>query len=141
MTTGAMGATKRPTFLTVLCILSFVGIALSVIFGLKNYFDATSMAANTELNDFVAMFGMDSAAMAKSYLIVTLLNLLVLAGVWMMWKQKKMGFFMYLIGEGAQAIVPFVIIGGTVAGTQSLVMAIFAGVFIVMYALNLKHMS
>jgi len=61
----------------------------------------------------------------------------------MMWKLKKTGFYIYVIGEIAPVILPFVLFGGFgVLGTMALVMGlIFPIAFIIMYALNLKHMS
>ena len=153
MTAGVV-ATKRPTFLTILCILSFLGIGLSLVFGLKNYFDAAALAGGsgaTELegtgidsatyNDFMQSLGIDWGAMAKSYLIVTCLNVLVLVGVIMMWKRKKTGFFVYTAGEIAQCVVPFVLMGTALGGVQTIFMAVVGGLFVLLYALNLKHLS
>src|SRR5688572_7133540 len=99
-TTTAVTA-KRPTFLTVLCILSFIGIALSLFSGIKNYLDFKELAAGAnvfegmeggaEMNAMAGaamdMLGLDPAKLATGYLIVGLLNLVILAGVYMMWKQ------------------------------------------------------
>jgi hypothetical protein len=66
-----------------------------------------------------------------------------------MWKLKKMGFYIYLVGEIAPFIVAFATIG--FAGMFSLaggflaiitaLMFIFPLLFIILYALNLKHLN
>ena len=58
-----------------------------------------------------------------------------------MWKLKKTGFYIYTVGQLAYVIVPFVMIGGGLAGLMGIVGAIFPVIFIILYALNLKHMS
>jgi hypothetical protein len=59
-----------------------------------------------------------------------------------MWKLKKTGFFIYVVGELAPVIVSAILLGGSAFGGMSLVMgAIFPVLFVVLYGLNLKHLS
>lgn len=150
-------AAKRPTFLTVLCILSFVGIAFSLIGGIMNYFTYSAMASSGNpfggmggkmgeqmeqaMSGAMEAFGMDPGKMAMSALVVALLNIPILIGVLMMWKQKKMGFYIYTAFELIQAAVPFIIVGGLAGGLSGVTSAIIGIVFIVLYGINLKHMS
>lgn len=119
-----MAETKRPGFLTVLCILSYIGCGFAVIGGLLSI---TTIAG-----------------------IVSLVAaLLCLYGVIQMWNLKKMGFYLYLVGEIVPVIVSVVTIGfaslfsfaggifALIAGGLGLILAL---AFIIMYALNLKHM-
>lgn len=165
--TNAPVAPKRPTFLTVLCILTFVGVAFSFYSSFKNYADAKSMAGNgtttsSMIDDAMKSNGSDSltAAITEStkslantllgdldwnkiatgYLIIGLLNILVLAGAFMMWKLKKTGFYIYAVAELAQVVVLFASVGGVVGGVMGIVSGIFAVIFIILYAVNLKHM-
>lgn len=150
---------KRPTFITVLCILSFIGIGLSLIWGIKNYFEYSAAAAQPDLLSSFGQadgtdplgqammdaigdaFKIDYAKLAMNELITTLLNIPILIGVLMMWKQKKVGFYVYAAFEIIQPIIPLVLGLGLVGGVMSVLGLIVAIVFIVLYAVNLKHMS
>src|ERR1035437_673990 len=148
---------KRPTFITVLCILSFVGVAFSLIGGIMNYFTYSALASSGDMlgamktaggeqmgqamNAIADVMGMDYGKMAMNAIVVGLLNIPILVGALLMWKQKKMGFYVYSVFELIQCVMPFVLVGGLVAGLMGTVMAIVAIVFIVLYGLNLKHMS
>lgn len=164
------GAPKRPTFLTVLCILSFIGCAIG-LWNFKDYFEAKSMAAqggNTELSSAMdeamneamsngemtdeqrqlaeslgsAMLGdLNYDSIATASLVKGLSVLLCLVGVWMMWKLKKTGFYIYTLAQVVFVAAPFIWIGGLAGGVVGILMAIFPVIFIILYALNLKHMS
>lgn len=169
MNTSATGAPKRPTFLTVLCILSFIGCAWYAFSGISGYFTLKAMAPASEavsnemsnaldeamegeemteagreiagaLGDAMGGFT-DFAAMANNSLAQGLLCLLIVAGVWMMWNLKKTGFYIYTVGQLAYVIVPFILVGGMAGGLMGILGAIFPVLFIILYALNLKHMS
>ena len=148
---------QRPTFITVLCILSFVGIAISLIGGIMNYFTYSALAAtgdmfgglktdagqdlNNAMNAMASAIGMDYPKMAMSALVQALFNIPILIGVLMMWKQRKVGFWVYTVFEVIQAILPLVMGLGLIGGVTSVLMLIFAILFIVLYGVNLKHMS
>ncbi len=149
---------KRPTFITVLCILSFVGIGFSLIGGIINYFQYSTLASTGDMlgglggaegseqfgqamNALADVYGMDYGKMATSALIQALLNIPILIGVLMMWKQKKVGFYVYTAFEIIQPIIPIVLGLGLLGGIMAGVSLFFAVVFIVLYALNLKHMA
>ncbi len=118
-TTETAFPAKRPIFLTVLCILSFVGIGISLLSGIYNYITFWSLL----------------------YLIQTLFNLPILFGVFLMWKQKKLGYFIYAPLEIIQAIIPlFFGLGFLVGGIVAIISLIFPIIFVVLYGLNLKHM-
>lgn len=155
-TAGAEAPKKRPTFLTVLCILSFVAAGFTIIGGIIGYLGmaavegmAGGMAEGMEGAMGEAMAGMESMpgmeeAMAlwkyaKVLLIAgSLLTILGLVGVIMMWKLKKMGFYIYTGAQVLGIIVPVVIAG---MAAMSWLGVFFSVAFIVMYGLNLKHMS
>ena len=119
-----MTTATRPSFLTVLCILSYIGCALGIIGGLMSI---------TTLTGIVGVVA----------------SLICLWGVIQMWKLKKMGFYIYLIGEIAPLIVSLVTIGfasifsftGGIMALAVLFGFVFSLIFILLYALNLKHMN
>ena len=156
--TEAIMPAKRPQFITVLCILSFVGIAFSLIGGIMNYFTYSTLASTGDLfqgmgvteggeqmgeamNSMASMLGMDYGKMATSALIQALLNIPILIGVLLMWKQKKMGFYVYCVFELIQPLLPLALGLGLVGGIMATVGIIFAILFIILYGVNLKHMS
>jgi len=171
-TTTTTEGPKRPGFLKVLCILSFIGTGLGLVSGLFSWWTYTQAAKLMEgfgdlgaamgdaaseagvsgggdagaamgdaMNQGMSMMGLDPHKQATSALIVALLNIVVFAGAFMMWKLKKTGFYIYTLGQIAQIVVPFVIVGGLLGGVQGIIMGIFAVAFIIMYGVNLKHMS
>jgi hypothetical protein len=155
METAAIAA-KRPTFLTVLCILSFIGVGFSLIGGIMNYFTYSALASSGEmLNSYGAegeqmtqamnamsdMLGMDYGKMATSALIQAVMAIPILIGVLMMWKQKKTGYFVYAAFEILQPCVPLFLGLGLAGGIMAVVGLIFAILFVILYGLNLKHMA
>ena len=141
-------AAKRPVFLTVLCILSFIAAGLSVLgyITLITVMGAVTAGAS-------AMEGMSSEASAAisqavstgpsagltwAYIIVGFVTVLVsLFGVIKMWKLQKIGFFLYA-GATAVSIIMTIVYSGFGAGLMSI---IFGVLFIVLYGLNLKHLK
>jgi hypothetical protein len=121
-----MTTTTRPTFLTVLCILSYIGCGLSIISSLMQL-------ATTPLAGVLNLVA----------------SLICLFGVIQMWKLKKMGFYLYLVGEIAPLIITFATLGfaamfSFAGGFMALIaglMSIFPILFIILYALNLKHLN
>jgi hypothetical protein len=84
-----VGEKNRPTFLTVLCILTFVGSGIGILIGLFG------LVGNT------AFSSMNSSA--NTNMIWTVLSLvasgLCLFGALQMWQLKKMGFTLYILGS------------------------------------------
>jgi hypothetical protein len=132
---------KRPTFLTVLCILTFIGSGLGVIGGLISVV-AVGMADT--LADIPVMGAAVTAAVTGgiAYSILSLvLALCSLFGAIFMWKLKKMGFWLYVIAQIVMLIIPFIFLPSIVAMAGFIVSIIFTAAFIIMYGVNLKHLS
>ncbi|MCE2772481.1 MAG: hypothetical protein LW750_03430 [Bacteroidetes bacterium] len=149
--TNTPEAPKRPTFLTVLCILSFIAAGISIIGGIIGYLGMAAMetmGANLaegmeQIEGMEEMPGMaDAMAVmkhAKLLLIIgSILTLVGLFGVIQMWKLKKTGFYIYTGAQVLGIVLPLIIVGGAGFSVMSV---IFAIAFIVMYGMNLKHMS
>lgn len=142
---------KRPTFLTVLCILSYIGVGLAVITSLVAL--TAGKAGSMFMNAAKDMEGMEAPGMetaskglqyASSVSAISLISaLVVLVGVIMMWKLKKTGYYIYIVGEIAPVIASFLLIGmsGFFGGFMAMIGLIFPVLFIILYGLNVKHMA
>lgn len=149
-------APKRPTFLTVLCILTFIGSALALVSAIYGYFTVQASAAMFDTSmqgiDGVDQTGMMSElqnTMKKAVdnalpnlIIGVLCALLCLFGAIQMWKQLKMGFYIYCVGELVPPIAGFFLgAGGMIGSIGVIVGLVLAGVWVTLYAVNLKHMK
>lgn len=153
---------KRPTFLTVLGILSFIGIGFAVIGGIWNMLTLESskqlMTSLGNMSEELDASGALGGAMNEVmegvkklldwgyviYSIQIIAALICLVGVLQMWKLKKIGYYIYIVGEILPAIATFVLIGGfgPLGGMVAMLASlIFPILFIILYGLNLKHMS
>lgn len=145
---------KRPQFITVLCILTFIGSALAFFGAIWGYFSVKASAAmlenmgSAEGDSFGMMSGMQETLMkavenaVPNMIIGVLCSLICLFGALQMWKLKKMGFFIYAVGEITPVIAAFFLGGGgLIGGAGAVIGLIFAIVWIVLYAVNLKHMN
>lgn len=154
--TGAATPAKRPQFLTVLCILTFIGCGVAIIGAVMGYMASLAagamigMAGDMGGADMSTMPGMDDAMSAANAMVqyagvilaVSLLGaVLCLVGAIMMWKQKKTGFYLYVVGELVPPIISMVLVGMAGMGAMGLLGFILPIAFIVMYGMNLKHMS
>ncbi|MGZ2371152.1 hypothetical protein ACXR6G_15345 [Ancylomarina sp. YFZ004] len=156
---------KRPTFITVLCILSLIG---SGGFGLLQHayqyvtFDKTypaNIAKMEEALENLEEAGMDSGfiyesaqngiyalektaenlvPMTAAHIIFALLSLL---GIFLMFRLKKNGFYLYSVVNLFWMLVPVYFIGMEVGMMMLGMGAFFTILFIILYAVNLKHME
>ncbi len=147
-TKSEAGAGKRPVFLTVLCILSFIAAGFAIfgyitVITLMGAATAVTGAAMDAMEGMEGMEGMEaitsagpSATMTWAYIAVGFLTTIVaLIGVLKMWKLKKQGFMLYAGASVVSAIMGVVYSGFNVFGV------VITAAFIVMYYLNVKHMS
>lgn len=149
--------TKLPVFLKVLCILTFVGSGLGILGALGGLaMGGMNERLLQDMNDIGGGIyddlGMDIDAMIAWTKYSNIANLfgsaLCLTGALMMWKLKKVGFYLYVPGNLIPAIVsvfamqyimpsgPFAAIGTAGAAFG----IIFSIAFIVMYGVNYKHL-
>ena len=125
-TTQPVSTKSRPKLLTVLCILSFAGIAISLIGYFNSYYQYVEMQA---LN-------------ASSFIVMAGFELIILAGVVLMWKLRKTGFYIYLSVKLISLAYPFLTgTADTVLGIFVLPAIILGIAFIILYASQLKYMS
>lgn len=149
-------APKRPQFLTVLCILTFIGVGLGIIGSISGWWAIRTTSAMMDANSDMmeGMNGFDMSEMPEmenmmnslKYANVILISgvissLICLIGALQMWKQKKIGFLIYVVGQVAPIIVSVVCFGAATFSGWSSISFIFPVVFVVLYGLNLKHLS
>ncbi len=122
---------KRPTFLTVLCILTFIGSGLGTLtyllmtVGMGSLMSYLGSFGGGALGGGTAFFGVGTVLAAAS-----------LYGAIMMWKLKKMGFYIYAAANVISIILPLFF-----GIPFSAVGAVIPVVFIVLYGLNLKVLN
>ncbi|MBK6891700.1 MAG: hypothetical protein IPH00_00810 [Flavobacteriales bacterium] len=161
--TSTMGAAPaRPTLLTVICIISFIMGAWGVINGIQTVTtDQTAAieegrAKMEEAKAQLGSGGRDGYRMMDSAMEMTeraaenakpmgiagvVLALISLVGVWQMWNLKKSGFWLYVLAAIGGLAVPIVYLGGSMMALASVgFVGFFSLVFIILYAVNLKHM-
>lgn len=155
----------RPTFITVLCILTFIGSGWGIISESIKYFSASSQAAsiavtkekvNSDLQQnkdssegarFAQKMVNSIATSPEKIRKGALANgggaILCLAGAFMMWNLKRKGFYLYLAGTLIGIISPFVVFGSNnfIAILSSVVIGFIGLIFLILYGVNLKHMK
>ena len=117
---------KRPVFLSVLCILTFIGSGIALLFSLIGL--VASGAVESLSASIPGMPDLDHGFLKT--LIMVLLVAGSLFGAILMWQLKKVGFYIY---AAANVILLFISFGWFAL--------IFTAAFIIMYGVNLKAME
>jgi len=156
---------KRTSFLTWLCILSFIGSGWTIISSIYTYTTAYKYAGilskrseikkdTVQLNSRkgnVQKEGMSEKVktsfskilqkenMRKLALGNLVASLFTLCGAIFMWNLKKIGFYLYIFGVIVSLLVPFYIFRNDMIAVGATSFNNFFGlIFIALYALNLK---
>ena len=163
-----VGAPKRRSdFLTVLCVLSFLGSGFGIVNSLTNYANADVLSeigreaivqtrekvdeevesgkgkkiAEKMISGASAM--LDPEKLKQNYLLGLISNLITLGGAIMMFRLRKIGFWMYIAGTMVLVATPLIIFG--VSNLLGLGITFGFGVvgilFIVLYSINLKQLQ
>ena len=157
---------NRPTFLTVLCILTFVVSGYHFVQGLIGIFINKSVDTATfnemseqlyesmeqmdgEQQQFMQSF-IDSIQVTINAIIENavaigvfemLASALGIFGAILMFKLNKKGYYLYILAKIVGVIAPLVIIGFNVLTISIYSFIAFIGIiFIVLYGLNVKYM-
>jgi hypothetical protein len=144
----------RPVFLTVLCILSWVGSGFAIVGSVISYY--ATRAAKSMLDAFQQMPSGDKQLDEQMLMVTDMVRyaelilavgvgaaLLEVFAVIMMWRLKRVGYYLYILSIIIAAIAPlfFIGTGSLVAGGLVSYFSYFiSAVFIVMYGLNYKAM-
>jgi hypothetical protein len=160
-------APARPQFLKVLCILTWIACGLTFVSTVMGMFGPSAEKQQQQIEQMREMNPemadqMEVAINADSgsqKMISSLLSIIAVVlsayGAMMMWQLKKTGFYVYLLGElipyitlfmvGAQAMSAVGAMAGMAAsammGIVIAIMLVLDLIFIIMYAVNLKHMK
>jgi hypothetical protein len=147
---------KRPVFLTILCILSFLGIIIVIISSLMNILSPSGSQKMLEKMGPMAnsiLGSMDHEKYAYYNEINNYVSFIAafvcFAGVLMMWKLKRAGYFIYALGEVTPPLMVFVLFSDFFSNpvlslaflVSAVLMSTAAIAFLIMYGVNLKHMS
>lgn len=153
----------RPTFLTVLCVLTFIGSAWSIYGAVTNYTSAEMAvgvakdamdeaqdqieAGNEEVPDFVGKLlgsvgeGMTVENVKNSAIANGISAILTLLGAILMWGLNKKGFWLYVGGTLIAILAPLFIYEGLIGVAASGGTAFIGIIFCVLYGINLKYMK
>lgn len=155
----------RPTFLTVLCILTFIGSGYGVIQAFTSYTGAEMAAGVTQdvMDEAMDKIEQDAdseneadiaskilGSVSKGLTVENIKNnalasglssILTLLGAILMWSLNKKGFYLYIAGIAVSILAPMLIFGGIIGAIQGGFIAFMGVLFCVLYGLNLKHMS
>ena len=160
---------SRPSFLTWLCILTFIGSGWSIVSSVYTYVSAekyanllsekkplqkdsayvdSTGAVHNEKKVFSekikASFSkiVDKDNMRKRAIGNLIAALFTLTGAIFMWRLKRTGFYVYIIGVIISLLVPFYLFGNDMIAVGAASFNNFFGlVFIALYALNIKVMN
>jgi hypothetical protein len=84
-------------------------------------------------------------AMSKNLGLITgancLFAVLSLLGVFMMWKLNKNGFYLYTFANVFWLLVPLGLIDFDATFFNTMIGAVITAIFVILYAVNLKHME
>ena len=143
LTPGPMLETKsqRPTLLTVLCILTFIGSGMNLFSSLviAGFYDVFVEIAH-EFAEKFKLPGIDILLEAKPlfFLVSGIFYAGSLVGAILMMRLKKAGFHVYTICQILLVIAPMYFMHLPSPGLPEM---LFSGLFILLYSMNLKFMS
>ena len=132
---------KRPTLLTVLCILTFIGSGMNLFSGLviSGFYDVFVEIAR-EFSKKFNIPGIDLLLETKPlfFLVTAIFYAGSLAGAIFMIQLKKIGFHIYTIFQILLILAPMYFMH---LASPDLPALLFSGLFILLYSMNLKFMS
>ncbi|CAH0996314.1 hypothetical protein EMA8858_02445 [Emticicia aquatica] len=154
----------RPTFLTVLCILTLTWNAYKFYGAIPNTFTPEKvMESKEQANEMITemlskymkeedlekveesqaetakMFEKDNLVLSGGISLISSL-LLILGAIWM-WGLRKKGFWVYLAGNAVGVLAPIIIFGGQIGWSIGIMSFIASAIFVGLYTLNLKYLS
>lgn len=154
----------RPTFLTILCVLTFLWNAYKFYGAIPSVFTPEKVAASKEqanemMIDMMSKYlsdkdleeveknqqQMDKVFSEKNLVtagVISIISaaLLILGGVWM-WGLRKKGFYVYIVGNAIGVLAPIIILGGTIGWSIGIASLISSAIFTGLYAMHLKYFS
>lgn len=156
---------QRPTFLMVLCILTFIYSGWGVLSNLFSLFTANLMSGAVDIEQYSSMVGNMEEQGISSFLsgfmnssievlqatimhareiavMQLILSVVSLVGAILMFQLKRLGFYFYTAAQILMLFVMPYFAGFTIVVIMAIAFgAIFNILFIILYALNLKSMN
>ena len=154
---------ERPTFLKVLCILTFIGSGYVLLNSALTYFNADKIsqmvveAKNTVNEDLKKNKNPEKIGLMTKIMSNMITSpddlrkkaagdvvgaLFCLSGAILMWKLKRIGFYLYVAGTLLGIAIPFYLFGNNITTVIAVGFASFIGIlFIIFYAMNIKSMK
>ena len=151
--------TRRPVFLTILCVLTFIGSIAGIIINSKGFINAeeevekiASGKAKTQLRNLFSSISNNTERVTISnlnvenyqkYCIGCIVSyILCLVGTVLMFKLKRTGFYSFTLGTFFNLITHFLLFGDNFASMGLSILAALSGfVFVILFGLNLKWMD
>lgn len=159
-------AAKRPTFLTVLCIITFVVSGYNLIVALIGLFKSESFDPEQwqGISDQMAeaMSGADAASQEMAASVMTslesmmqigvensislgitaiLASALSILGAYLMFNLKKIGYYTYIVAKVIGVLIPLFIFGVNILTMMMYgFVAVIGILFIILYGINRKYM-
>ena len=132
---------KRPTLLSVLCILTFIGSGINLFSSLIiSLFYDQFLQVIASINETLQIPGIEMIEEAKAifFAVSAVIYAGSIVGAIMMWNLKKTGFHIYSIFQILLVISPMYFFH---LQYPSFVDVLLSGIFVILYSTNLKHMS
>src|SRR5665647_2651484 len=147
--------TPRPLFLTILCVLTFIGSITGIIINSRGYFNAanevekiTSGKAKTQLknlfspgstsSDELVSIGNLKVENYRKFSIGCIASyILCLVGTILIFKLKRTGFYSFTLGTFFNLITHFLLFGDNFGAMGISIVAALGGlVFIILFSMN-----
>ena len=143
-----MESEKRPDFLTLLCVLSFIGsgcallsyLSVGLSFNTLRHlvFETDTYKAYLDMRHMRVYMAFMFSLPQWYFLLNGLLYAASFAGVVLMWRLRRTGFHVYTIAQCLIILLGMLIVPGTDVPYGAIV---WTGLFVAGYAVNLKHMN
>lgn len=154
----------RPTFLLVICILTFIGSGWSVLSNLFSIFTSGMMDSSLQMEQYSNMMGNIEGSASSSFLagflnssmevlqataahareiavMQLVLSVISLLGAIMMFQLRRFGFYLYTAAQTlALFVLPYFAGFSTLVVIGMLWSAFISLIFIILYAVNLRYM-
>ena len=136
-----MKTKKRPTLLTALCLMTFFGSGINVIYQIGNAYTIMAWRSVNFENDFAT----SSLDVAYAPILLNIIwTFFCVVGAFQMWNLKKIGIFIYSIGEIVPALSNALTEGikNTSFSNQvfSVGLYLVPALFVIMYFCNYKYL-
>lgn len=139
---------QRPSFLSVLCVLTFIGSGCSLLSNFSIGLSVNMLRDMVQNGAFASYFDVMPDMQASMerlldlpryyYFLTGLFYAVSLTGAIMMWNLKRRGFHFYTIAQCMVILLEMLLVSGTGLPWAALV---WTGLFVALYGIHLKYMQ